>query len=162
MTPTKLPGPDKIQLFASQLLRERESIMHKHVWIGLLAGVLLSFPSLAPAAEMMKPGLWEITIGMEIPGMPFQPPAQTMRQCYTAEDVKGEPVPADENCQITNYKSSGNKVTWLVECTGAMAGKGEGEIVFQGDSAYEGKATIQAQGMAMTTQYTGKRLGECN
>jgi hypothetical protein len=111
---------------------------------------------------MMKPGLWEITVDLEIPGMPFQPPAQTIRQCYTAEDVKGEPVPADENCQITNYKSSGNKVTWQLECTGAMAGKGEGEIVFQGDSAYEGKATIQTQGMAMTTQYTGKRLGECN
>jgi hypothetical protein len=136
--------------------------MHKHVWIGLLAGVLLSFPALTLAAEMMKPGLWEITVNMEIPGMPFQSPSHTMRECYTAEDVQGEPVPANENCEITNYKSSGNKITWQLECRGAIAGKGEGEIVFQGDSAYEGKATIQAQGMTMNSNYKGKRLGDCN
>jgi hypothetical protein len=135
--------------------------MTKFVSIGLLAVVLLLLPSLAPAADMMKSGLWEITAGIEMPGLPFQPPPQTMRQCYTAEDVKGEPVPANENCKITNLKTTGNKVTWQLECTGEMAGRGEGEIVFHGDSAYEGTARIEAHGMTMTTNYKGKRLGEC-
>jgi len=135
--------------------------MYKSVWICLLSGVLLSLPSLAPAAEMMKPGLWEITTSMEMPGMPFQPPTQTMRHCYTEQEVKEEPVPKNDNCKITDFKSSGSKVSWKLECKGEMAGKGEGEITYQGDSAYEGKATIQTQGMTMTTKYKGKRIGEC-
>lgn len=135
--------------------------MSKRVWSGLAVVFILSFPTAALAAEMMKPGLWEISASIEMPGLPFQPPLQTMRHCYTAEDVKSEPVPADENCRVTDFKSSGNKITWKLECKGEMAGKGEGEIVFQGDSAYEGKATIQAQGMSMTTKYKVKRLGEC-
>ena len=135
--------------------------MSRQIWGALLIGLLLSFASTVFAAETMKPGLWEITASIEMPGIPFQPPAQTMQHCYTDEDVKGEPVPANENCQITNLKTSGNKVTWQLECKGDMAGKGQGEIVFQGDSAYEGKATIEAQGMTMNTKYKGRRLGEC-
>jgi hypothetical protein len=137
------------------------SVMHKFVWLGLLAGVSLFLPVPAPAAEMMKPGLWEITTSMEMPGMPYQAPPQTMRHCYTAQEVKEEPVPKDNNCKITDLKSSGNKVSWKLECKGEMAGKGEGEMVYLGDSAYEGKTKMQTQGMTMTSKYKGKRLGDC-
>jgi hypothetical protein len=84
-----------------------------------------------------------------------------MRHCYTAQEVKNEPVPKDAHCKISEINSSGSKVSWKIECTGEMAGKGEGEIVYQGDSAYEGKSRMQAQGMTVATRYKGKRLGEC-
>lgn len=135
--------------------------MSKRIWSGLLTGILLSLPTTVFAAETMRSGLWEITASIEMPGIPFQPPPQTMRHCYTDEDVRSEPVPANENCQITNLQTSGSRISWQLECKGDMAGKGKGEIVFQGDSAYEGKATIEAQGMTMVTKYKGKRIGEC-
>ena len=43
------------------------SAMHKLAWLGLLAGIWLFLPATVPAAEMMKPGLWEITTSMEMP-----------------------------------------------------------------------------------------------
>ena len=135
--------------------------MDQRYWIGLLAGMSLLLPSGAPAADLMKPGLWEITTSMEMPGMPFQSPPQTVRHCYTAQEVRDEPVPKDDNCRLTDLKSSGGKVTWKLECKGEMTGKGEGEIVYRGDSAYEGKTSMQVEGMTMTTSYRGKRLGEC-
>jgi len=135
--------------------------MDQRYWTGLLAGMSLLLPSGAPAADLMKPGLWEITTSMEMPGMPFQPPPQTVRHCYTPQEVRDEPVPKDDNCKITDLKSSGGKVSWKLECKGEMAGKGEGEIVYHGDSAYEGKTSMQVEGMTMTTRYRGKRLGEC-
>ena len=135
--------------------------MRSIVCVGLLAGATLFLPSLAPAAEMMKPGMWEITTSMEMPGMPFQPPPQTMRHCYTAQEVKEEPVPKDNNCKVTDLKSSAGKVNWKVECKGEMAGKGEGQITYQGDSAYEGWTKMQTQGMNMTMKYKAKRLGDC-
>jgi hypothetical protein len=98
---------------------------------------------------------------MEMPGMPFQPPPQTMRHCYTAQEIKEEPVPKNNDCKITDLKSSGNKTSWKLECKGEMAGRGEGEMIYLGDSAYEGRSTMQTQGMTMTSKYKGKRLGDC-
>lgn len=131
------------------------------VWAGLLAGATLFLPSLVPAADMMKPGMWEITTSMEMPGMPFQPPPQTMRHCYTAQEVKEQPVPKDNNCKVTDLKSSASKVNWKVECKGEMAGKGEGQITYQGDTAYEGWTKMQTQGMNMTMKYKAKWVGDC-
>ena len=135
--------------------------MKRQLWVALLAGTVLSVSAPALAADMMKPGLWEVTTTVQMPGMPFQPPPQTMRHCYTAQEVKEEPVPKNNDCKITDLKSSGNKVSWKLECKGEMAGKGEGEMVYQGDSAYEGKTKMQTQGMTITSRYKGKRLGDC-
>lgn len=135
--------------------------MQRVAGVALLGVFALALSPLAAVAEMMKPGLWAITTSMEMPGMPYQAPPQTMHHCYTAQEVREEPVPKDKNCKITELKSSGNKVTWKLECKGEMAGKGEGEMVYQGDSAYEGKTKMQTQGMTMTSKYKGKRLGDC-
>jgi len=135
--------------------------MNKELWAGLLAGALLSVASPLQAADSMKPGLWEITTSMEMPGMPFQPPPQTVRHCYTPQEVKEQPVPKDEQCKVTDLKSSGSKVSWKLECTGEAAGKGEGEITYQGDSAYEGKSRMQTQRMTMSMKYKARRLGDC-
>lgn len=135
--------------------------MYRILWSGVAAAVVLFLPTPSAAAGTMKPGLWEITTSMEMPGMPFQPPAQTMRHCYTEQEVKEGPVPKDNNCRITELKATGSKTSWKMECRGELAGKGEGEIVYQGDSAYEGKSRLQAQGMTMTSKYKAKRIGEC-
>lgn len=135
--------------------------MRAIVWVGLLAGALLSLPLSAPAADTMKPGLWEITTTMEMPGMPFQPPAQSVRHCYTAEEVRERPVPQDDQCRITGLKTVGSTTSWKFECRGEMAGKGEGEITYRGDTAYEGKSRMQVEGMTMTTSYQGRRIGDC-
>ena len=127
-------------------------------WVG---AVLLLIPGWAVAADGMKPGLWEITSKVDMPGMPFQPPPTTVKHCYTAQEVKESPVPKDNNCKVTDLKTSGSKTTWKVECTGEAAGKGEGEITYQGDSAYEGKTRMQTQGMTMAVQYKAKRVGDC-
>lgn len=135
--------------------------MEKFKKIGLLAGAALLLPAITLAADTMKPGLWEISTTMEMPGMPFQAPPQMVRHCYTAQDIKEQPVPKDEQCKITDLKTIGNKTSWKMECTGEAAGKGEGEIAYQGDSAYEGKSKMQTQGMTLSMKYKAKRLGDC-
>ena len=127
----------------------------------LLAAGLMGSGGAMAADTMMKPGLWEITTKTEMPGMPFQPPPMTVQHCYTAQDVKEQPVPKDEQCKVTDLKTSGSKVSWKVECKGEAAGKGEGQITYQGDSAYEGWTKMQTQGMTVSMQYKAKRLGDC-
>ena len=135
--------------------------MSKRIWVVLLTGAMLSVSPSVFAADMMKPGLWEVTTKVEMPGMPFQAQPHTIKHCYTEQEVKENPVPKDNNCKILDMKNVGNKMSWKVECKGEMAGKGEGEMTYQGDSAYEGWSKMQTQGTTVSVKYKAKRLGEC-
>jgi hypothetical protein len=137
--------------------------MRKLLWIGLLAGASLSQPSMATSAEIIKPGLWEITTTMVMPGMPFQSPPQTVRHCVTPQQAKDveKSLPINKDCKIIDLRSTAKKINWKAECTGEMAGKGEGEVEYKGDSSYEGKTMIQTQGMTINMQHKGKLVGEC-
>jgi hypothetical protein len=127
--------------------------------------MFLSFAATAAqAAPEMKDGLWEISTTMEMPGLPFQPPPTTMTHCYGKEDVKDQKqfVPSQgEDCKVSDLKTTGNKVSYTVICTGQNAVKGEGEITLKGDSAYEGFMKMTMEGMNMTTRYSAKRVGPC-
>ncbi len=52
--------------------------------------IILVFAAFAPpvlaAPSAMQPGLWEITTKIEMSGMPM--PSQTLRHCYTKQDIE--------------------------------------------------------------------------
>lgn len=123
------------------------------------------------AQSQMKPGLWEVTTQMDMPGMPVKMPATTTRSCVTPEQARnpgetiGDPSGrgrGNSNCKASDQKIDGNKVTWKMACTGAQSMTGDGEMVFSGDT-YTGKMTMTMAQMPgpMALQITGKRVGEC-
>jgi Protein of unknown function (DUF3617) len=126
---------------------------------------LLLFPTAVLAAgSPMQEGLWEITTTMSMPGMPYKMPPTKVTHCYTKEDLKDSQrtIPKQQgDCKVTDMKSSGNRVTWKMVCTGNSAGKGEGEILYKGTSAYEGSMKMETQGMVMTSKYKARRIGAC-
>jgi hypothetical protein len=129
----------------------------------LLGAVMMPAAAMA-AGTTMKEGLWEITTTMEMPGMPYQLPPTTYSHCYTKEDLKDEKqaLPKQQgDCKVTDMKRHGSKVTWKVVCTGENKGTGEGEIVFQGDTAYDGSMKFDMEQMKMTSRYKARRVGEC-
>ena len=126
--------------------------------------LLLLPATLFAAGPAMKEGLWEITTTMDMPGMPFKMPPTTVSHCYSKEDVasKERVVPKQkDDCKMTDFRQSGNRVTWKVACRGKHASKGEGEMVFRGATAYEGSMKLDSDGMVMTTNYKAKRVGDC-
>lgn len=113
----------------------------------------------------LKPGKYEITSKVEMAGMPGGVPPQTITQCLTEND----PVPAGsaaaQGCKVTDMKTSGNKVTYSMECNQqGMQVTSSGEIVFKGES-FEGTSKMQmgpsAGGMTVTTKTTGKWISKC-
>ena len=126
----------------------------------------LAFTSLAQAEDRpQKPGNWEVSMQMEIPGMPFKMPPIKTQVCVTEEDLNdpASAVPKDKNnkdCKVSDYKVDGNTVTWKMVCTGKTKGEGEGEITFSED-AYEGTMRFKMEDTEMTTKYKGKYLGAC-
>jgi hypothetical protein len=113
----------------------------------------------------LKPGKYEITAKVEMPGVSGGMPAQTTTQCLNEQN----PVPASsagaQGCKITDMKTKGNTITYTMECNQqGMKIKSAGEITFKGDS-FEGTTKTSmgpaAGGMTVTTVIKGKRIGNC-
>ena len=154
--------------------------------------VIVACTSLATGAHAMKPGLWEISTQMSGGGMPAMPamtdaqrkqmeamgikmPAAAgggmgavVKHCVTKEQAaKRQPPQSDEDrsqkCEQKDMKTSGNTVTWKIECTGERKMTGSGTITYRSDESYAGESTFNMQDakrgpVTMKQNYTGKWL----
>jgi uncharacterized protein DUF3617 len=119
----------------------------------------------AAAQNPMRPGRWEVTAQMDMPGMPVQMPAMKNTQCITQQQIDSptHAVPSGpgnpNDCKVSDYKVSGNTVTWNMACA-SQGMTGSGELKFAGDS-YEGLVKMMMQQKEMAMKLNGKRLGDC-
>jgi hypothetical protein len=128
----------------------------------VLPFALLAFGTGAVHAEM-QPGLWEITMTMDMPGLVIPP--MKHKVCLSPEDVAGgeATIPKDDQsgCAVVDYSLKGNIATWSMNCPD-MSGKGH--MTYSSDS-YSGstelKMDVDGQIQEMKQTYTGKRLGDC-
>jgi len=140
-------------------------------WLLVLAAVMvaaLGGKAVAGGQVDMKPGKWEITSSMQMPGMPsgMQAMSFTHIQCLRSD----EPVPEDPNptqqgnCRTQDMRIEGDTVTWKMVCD-SEAGKitSSGRITYQGTS-FEGEVQtrIPGQNMEVTNQLQGRWVGPCD
>jgi hypothetical protein len=130
------------------------------------ATVLVACAAIVAAAQNpMRPGRWEVSIQMEMPNMPPMPPMKST-QCVTQAQLdspdKALPGgPAANACKISDYKVSGNTVTWKMACSDPEPMTGTGEMRFDGKDAYDGVITMNMGQQDVTMKSSGKRLGDC-
>jgi hypothetical protein len=128
----------------------------KSIQIAVLACVLAV--SVVTAQSPMRPGNWETTVQMEMPGMSM--PAMKTAKCVTAAQLKDpvQSVPSTApGCTMSNYRTEGSKVTWTMACKDMS---GTGEMTFKGDDTYVGQINVTSP-HAMVMKLTGKRIGDC-
>jgi hypothetical protein len=124
------------------------------------------------AQELRRDGNWEMTVQMEMPGMPQKMPPMTMKQCITKEQANDPSLLMPQqpgrgsapDCKVTDQKISGNKITWTMSCAGATPMTGTGEMVYSADTL-DGVITMNMESggtpMTMVMKTKGKRLGDC-
>ena len=123
--------------------------------------LVLAVPAVA-ADNPVKPGKWQWSMQMEIPGMPFKMPPIKMTHCVTEEDAKSA-IPQnqkDKDCKVGEYEVDGKTIKWTVDCPKQKM-TGKGEITYTDDSM-TGEMVMNSDGQEITTKYTGKRLGNCD
>lgn len=132
-----------------------------------LVGAVLGLSVSTLAQGPRRDGRWEVKMEMEMPGMPVKRPPVTMVQCVTKEQAEDpqRAVPQagrgeQNNCKVSDYKVTGNKVTWSMKCEGPEAMSGTAEVTYS-DNSYDGVMKMDRQGQVMTMKYSGKRLGDC-
>jgi hypothetical protein len=125
----------------------------------ILMSALLSGSALASQGEY-----WEVTSKMEMEGMPFAMPAQTVKVCVPkGQDMDPRKANQGKECQFSDYKASGKKVTYKFRC------EEKGEVI-TGDAEYtlgtnksEGVMHMNSKGngheMKMTQNMSSKLVG---
>lgn len=136
--------------------------MIKHGLGGYAAVVSLFTLALAPARAEDPPGIeWDMTSQMVMTGLPFSPPPTKLKIC-TPRVWTRPPPGGDSSCVNTNFLRVGNKVTWTMQCSGDMPMTGEGEVTFQGTDSYTGAINATAEGMTITINLSGTKIGTCD
>ncbi len=133
---------------------------HAAVFAAALATLACSSHVVAQGAD----DLYEVTVKMEMAGMPMQMPAMTQRSCVKKGASDADSVPHQDNCRVMDARRAGNKLTFTMVCTGRDAMTGTGELVYAGDG-YSGmiryKGKMEGQDMEMAQSISGRRVGAC-
>ena len=128
---------------------------------GAAAAAMLTLP--AAGAAQGSDQLWEVTMQMEMPGMPMAMPAQVRRVCVAQNHKDEDLIPRQGNCRVLDSKRAGNRLTYTMACTGEQAMTVSGDMTF-GANSYEGRMLMKTTGgdsMEMSQRFTGKRAGDC-
>ena len=130
-------------------------------------------------ADTVKPGQWEFTSQMQMPGMPQMPAGaqmppnvqmqaggmkSTYRTCIDSEKA----VPSDPRgqCKIENVRRDGATISWTGTCaTGQGTVRSEGVAHYSGDTMQANLTThvpgANGQAMKTTQHITGHYVGAC-
>jgi hypothetical protein len=127
----------------------------------------LAIPFAAAAAPNMEDGDWEVTMKMEMPGMPFAMPPVKHHQCMTKKDLVPDMSQKDSSCVVKEQKIAGDTVSWRMQCNDKNGTiDGEGKITYAGKSytgVMQAKMTDKrGEANIIKYQFTGKHMGPCD
>jgi hypothetical protein len=135
--------------------------MSKKICIILFVISIFLFSCTVQKGPNMKEGMWEITIRMEVPGMPVQMSPQTYTQCLTKKEAVPQREEPSQACKIVKQDIKGDTVSWVVEChTGEGITVSDGRIAYKGDTM-EGVIKMKQKGMEVTQRLSGRWIGKC-
>ena len=123
----------------------------------------------AQAPQMFKAGpgpdeLWDVTVKMEMVGMPMAMPATTSQVCMKKDRGAEKMVPQNKDCQTLDVRNVGNRMTFRFVCKGEEPMEGTGEITST-PTSYDGRMTMKGtrrgSDMNMVQNFSGKKVGTC-
>jgi Protein of unknown function (DUF3617) len=139
--------------------------MKKLVVIANLGAAILIGASSAALAMHAKPGEWQVSMKMDMAGIPQIPPAQlarmramgihvpmggdtlTVTHCITPAEAAMDRIPAmskehQKYCSMQNMKTSAGGMSADMVCTGKVQGGGHMEVRFDSPEHYAGKISM--------------------
>jgi hypothetical protein len=131
------------------------------------AGISLAIVAAALGAQEIKPGLWEVSMTMQMAGMAL--PGVTVKHCLTAKDIAAgkqyNMSDKDSTCNISNLKTSGGSYSFDMACTspqGKMTGSAKGTTTTTSYATEMKMRMTPDEGMGeMTQSLKGRLLGDC-
>jgi hypothetical protein len=126
--------------------------------LALASAMSVSLAALAAGTD----DLWEVTSQMNMPGMPPGMGGNTSQQCYEKDMRKNVTKSKNaQDCTVTDYKESGNKLTITMSC------KNNRSVVMEyafnpGRTEYKGTMHMKDGGRDMVMNMSGRKIGTCD
>lgn len=119
----------------------------------------------AALAQSQEGNLYRVTTQVEMVGLPFKMPDQTVEVCGPKDHSSERMVPHDDNCSITDFEVEGKTSRYTLVCTGDAELTAKGEFEQLGGGAYRGRmnmvGTSGGQSVEMNMRFEGERIGAC-
>ncbi len=142
----------------------------------VLAVVVLTGTGLAQPS--IRPGQYELTVEMNLGGIPADAPKavldaagfdkQKKLECLTAEDVKGDISQVllremgDSDCKMTDLKTAGNRVTFTTTCVDDDIRMVMSHDITVGADSFTSVAKGKDnKGNVSTVKTSARRVGDC-
>lgn len=126
--------------------------------------LMLTFSVISHTTFASQGEYWEVTSKMEMEGMPFAMPAQTIKVCVLkGQDMDPRKMNQGKECQFSDYKASGKKISYKFRCVekgDTMTGDAEytlGTNKSEGVMHMSGKSS--GHDMKMTQTSSSKLIG---
>lgn len=126
-----------------------------------------------PGAVQQKPfksgagpdELWEVSMKMEMPGMPMALPGQTFQTCLKkGRNGSEDAIPRDSRCKVSDVTNAGGRTTFAIDCAGDEPMSGRGEIAGT-PASYDGRMTMKSkrpgENLEVTQVFAGRKVGAC-
>jgi len=134
-------------------------------WRGLfaVAGVCM-LPVAQFASAQGSDDQYDVTVKMEMAGMPMAMPPMSQRLCVKKGAKDEDFVPRQDSCHVSDTTRAGSRLTFKITCTGSNPMTGTGDFTFVADG-YNGqirmKGKMEGQDVDMTQTIAGRRVGAC-
>lgn len=134
-------------------------------WRGLfaVAGVCM-LPVAQVASAQGSDDQYDVTVKMEMAGMPMAMPPMTQRLCVKKGAKDEDFVPRQENCRVSDSTRTGSRLTFKIACAGSNPMTGTGDFTFSA-SGYNGqirmKGKMEGTDVDMTQSIAASRVGGC-
>jgi hypothetical protein len=123
----------------------------------------------------MKEGLYDYKMEMDMGSIPGLPPGMgkqsfNVQNCVTSQDIdkgafgRGRDGKMPENCEVRDFKMSGNTATYTMECKGNTPMKADNKITFVSDGFDMDMKMAMNQGgqvMNVNQKINARHIGPC-
>ena len=135
--------------------------MNTHRFAPAAAALVAAFAG-GSAAAQEQGELWDTTSQAVVEGSNIEMPAITGKHCAKKDWAEAPPAgDPSQHCQNTDFKRSGNKVTWNVVCENPPM-SGSGALTFDSADSYSGFLDFNTGDRKMRIKMTGKKVGACD
>jgi hypothetical protein len=130
------------------------------------AGSLLALAASAVWAQLaLRPGQYNVTMELTLPGAPASVPQQDT-DCLSPDDAKDlvkamlRELSTEQSCSASNVKATGNTLTFDAACTveGNVVSANT-ELTIESDTSYAAVMQVRAAGVSTTLRITGEWVG---
>lgn len=118
--------------------------------------------------DQMPSGLWQITVKMEMPGMPPEMAAKmgnrVMTHCVKPGEArkwseqKNQPDRGPQKCETIDKKVDGNQISWKLKCENGTTG--DGTVTHNGKDAYTMVNNINSPRGSVKMEMAGKKIAD--